>query len=71
MNFFLTAAGVKDSILVTPLMEFVRQKRAMKSMPQVHIFVLFEVSYVHSPKWCICVDRYDALIEFLSDYELV
>lgn len=27
-------AGAKDSIIVTPLMEYVRQKRALKSMPQ-------------------------------------
>ena len=51
----LTASGAKDSIIVTPLMEFVRQKRALKSMPQVHIFVLFQLNHMYVLKWCVKV----------------
>ncbi|MCO5593935.1 hypothetical protein L7F22_047954 [Adiantum nelumboides] len=44
-----SVAGAKEAIIVTPLMEFVRQRRASKSMPQV-CFILIISSSAHNTR---------------------
>lgn len=38
IDYFVAAAG-KEAPVVTPLMMYVRQQRAAKSMAQVHLFL--------------------------------
>lgn len=53
MNYLLFPAGVKDAPIVTPLMNFVRQKRAAKSA-QVLVYIHPTLVILQNLIQCIC-----------------